>query len=129
MRGLFTSILTILSFASLQAQNSIPKNPKAVIGITVDQLRTDYLEAFYSLYREDGLKKLWSEGKVYTNVEFTFKFLSKAANYASIHTGTSPKLHGIISDQWLNKATLQPISAVEDDRYLGNYTTQAVAPT
>lgn len=129
MRGLFTSILTILSFASLQAQNSIPKNPKAVIGITVDQLRTDYLEAFYSLYREDGLKKLWSEGKVYTNVEFTFKFLSKAANYASIHTGTSPKLHGIISDQWLNKATLQPTSAVEDDRYLGNYTTQAVAPT
>lgn len=45
MKGLLTSILTVLTFTGLQAQ-PLPTTPKLVVGLTIDQLRTDYLEAF-----------------------------------------------------------------------------------
>ena len=49
MKGLLTSILTVLTFTGLQAQ-PLPSTPKLVVGLTIDQLRTDYLEAFSTLY-------------------------------------------------------------------------------
>ena len=45
MKGLLTSLITVLTFTGLQAQ-SLPAAPKLVVGLTIDQLRTDYLEAF-----------------------------------------------------------------------------------
>ena len=52
MKGLLTSLITVLTFTGLQAQ-SLPTAPKLVVGLTIDQLRTDYLEAFSSLYGVD----------------------------------------------------------------------------
>lgn len=43
MKGLLTSLITVLTFTGLQAQ-SLPAAPKLVVGLTIDQLRTDYLE-------------------------------------------------------------------------------------
>ena len=53
MKGLLTSILTVLTFTGLQAQ-PLPSTPKLVVGLTIDQLRTDYLEAFSTLYGDRG---------------------------------------------------------------------------
>ena len=64
MKGLLTSLITVLTFTGLQAQ-SLPAAPKLVVGLTIDQLRTDYLEAFSSLYGEKGFKRLWKEGRVF----------------------------------------------------------------
>ena len=47
-KGLITSILA-LTFTGLQAQ-PLPATPKLVVTLTIDQLRTDYMEAFSSLY-------------------------------------------------------------------------------
>ena len=71
MKGLLTSLITVLTFTGLQAQ-SLPTAPKLVVGLTIDQLRTDYLEAFSSLYGERGFKRLWKEGRVFHNAEYTF---------------------------------------------------------
>src|SRR5699024_6584239 len=51
-KGLITSILA-LTFSGLQAQ-PLPASPKLVVTLTIDQLRTDYMEAFSSLYGEKG---------------------------------------------------------------------------
>ncbi len=32
---------------------------RLVVGLTIDQLRTDYIEAFSALYGERGFKRLW----------------------------------------------------------------------
>ena len=39
MKGLLTSLITVLTFTGLQAQ-SLPTAPKLVVGLTIDQLRT-----------------------------------------------------------------------------------------
>lgn len=56
MKGLLTSILTVLTITGLQAQ-PLPATPKLVVGLTIDQLRTDYLEAFSSLYGRKRIQK------------------------------------------------------------------------
>ncbi|MFR5758441.1 MAG: hypothetical protein ACLUE2_09955 [Bacteroides cellulosilyticus] len=62
-KGLITSILA-LTFTGLQAQ-PLPATPKLVVTLTIDQLRTDYMEAFSTLYGEKGFKRLMREGKVF----------------------------------------------------------------
>ena len=68
-KGLITSILA-LTFGSLQAQ-PLPPSPKLVVTLTIDQLRTDYMEAFSSLYGEKGFKRLLREGKVFRQADYS----------------------------------------------------------
>ena len=89
MKGLLTSILTVLTFTGLQAQ-PLPSTPKLVVGLTIDQLRTDYLEAFSTLYGDRGFRRLWKEGRVFRNAEYTFSGTDRASAIAAIYTGTTP---------------------------------------
>ena len=93
MKGLLTSILTVLTFTGLQAQ-PLPTTPKLVVGLTIDQLRTDYLEAFSTLYGDKGFRRLWKEGRVFRNAEYTFCGTDRASAIAAIYTGTTPSVNG-----------------------------------
>ena len=95
---ILSSLLTVLAFSALQAQGTVvPVAPRLVVAITVDQLRSDYLEAFLNLYGEQGLKRLWREGKVYDQVVYSFKHVDRASAQAAIYSGTSPFKNGIVS--------------------------------
>ena len=128
MKGLLTSLITVLTFTGLQAQ-SLPAAPKLVVGLTIDQLRTDYLEAFSSLYGEKGFKRLWKEGRVFHNAEYTFCGIDRASAIAAIYSGTTPSMNGIISKRWMDAATLRPVNSTDDTAFMGYYTDQTVAPT
>ncbi|WP_321426027.1 alkaline phosphatase family protein [uncultured Bacteroides sp.] len=126
MRGLLTSIITVLTFTGLQAQPQ-PTTPKLVVGLTVDQLRTDYIEAFSALYGEKGFKRLWKDGRVYRNAEFNFANPDKASSLASIYTGTVPTVNGITGESWLDISTLRVKSCVDDRNFMGNYTQETTS--
>ncbi|MFA6812345.1 MAG: alkaline phosphatase family protein, partial [Bacteroidaceae bacterium] len=64
MNRFLTSLIAALTLTSLQAQ-TLQKAPRLVIVLTIDQLRTDYLDDFSSILGQDGFKKLWKEGRVY----------------------------------------------------------------
>ena len=95
MKGILTSIFTVLTINTLHAQPQ-PEAPKIVITVTIDQLRTDYLENFSPLYGERGFKRLWKDGRVYQNASFSFDNVDRSSAVASIYTGATPSLHGII---------------------------------
>ena len=126
-KGLITSILA-LTFSGLQAQ-PLPASPKLVVTLTIDQLRTDYMEAFSSLYGEKGFKRLLREGKVFRQAEFPFCGTDRASAIAAIYTGTTPSMNGIIAEQWLDAGTLRPIDCVEDPNFMGNYTDESTSPS
>ena len=128
MKGLLTSLITVLTFTGLQAQ-SLPTAPKLVVGLTIDQLRTDYLEAFSSLYGERGFKRLWKEGRVFHNAEYTFSGVDRASAMAAIYSGSTPSVNGIISNRWMDVATLRPVNSTDDAAFMGYYTDQTCAPT
>mgnify|MGYP003603339214 CR=1 FL=1 len=55
MKGrILTSLLTVIALTGLQAQN-IPAVPRLVVGLTIDQLRTAYIDAFSALYGAPAL--------------------------------------------------------------------------
>lgn len=102
--------------------------PKLVVNIAVDQLRTDYLEAFAPLYGEGGLKRLLSEGFVFANASFSFAPVDRASAIAAIATGTTPYYNSIVGLKWLNRETLRPIGCVDDSKYTGMLTHETASP-
>lgn len=126
MKGLLTSLITVLTFTGLQAQPQAT-TPKIVVGLTVDQLRTDYIEAFSALYGEKGFKRLWKDGRVYRNAEYNFSNPDKASSVASLYTGTVPTIHGITGENWLDISTLRVRNCVDDRDFMGNYTDETTS--
>ncbi len=126
-KGLITSILA-LTFSGLQAQ-PLPATPKLVVALTIDQLRTDYMEAFSSLYGEKGFKRLLRDGKVFQQAEFPFNGTDRASAIAAIYTGSTPSMNGIVGENWLDASTLRPVNCVDDPNFMGNYTDESTSPS
>lgn len=127
MKGrILTSLITVLTLTGLQAQ-MVSSAPKLIVGLTIDQLRTDYIEAFSTLYGERGFKRLWKEGRVYRNAAFDFINVDKASSVAVIYTGAVPGMNGIISENWLDNSTLRVVNCVDDANFMGNYTDETVS--
>lgn len=126
-KGLITTILA-LTFTGMHAQTE-PVLPRLVVTLTIDQLRTDYLEAFSSLYGEKGFKRLMHEGKFFRQAEFPFTSCDRASAIASIYTGTTPSMNGIIAENWLDANTLRPVNCVDDNNFMGNYTDENSSPS
>lgn len=122
--------MTVLQGASVQHVSAATRNvPRMVVSILVDQLRTDYLDAFMPLYGEEGFVRLMKEGRVYTQAEYPHSHLDRASSAATLSTGSAPSQHGIVSLKWLDRKTLRPIFCVDDKQYAGIGTTDASAPT
>ncbi|MBL7560076.1 alkaline phosphatase family protein [Olleya sp. YSTF-M6] len=79
--------------------------PKLVIGIVVDQMRYDYLTRFYNKYGEGGFKRLITQGFNCKNNHFNYVPTYTGPGHASIYSGTTPKMHGIISNNWYDKVS------------------------
>lgn len=123
-----SSIIALFSLAQLCAQNGQPTVPKLVVGITIDQLRGDYLEMFRHSFGDKGFNRLLNHGLVYSNVEFDFPDLDRASTIATIYTGANPSYHGITAENIynINRNTEEPTYA--DNNYLGNFTSQKLSP-
>ncbi len=104
------------------------KSPKLYINITVDQLRTDFLYEFSGLYGEDGFKRLLGGGKVYPNAYYAFENIDRASAVATLATGTSPYVNGIVGERWLDRSSLRIVNCVEDHKYQGVYTNAPMSP-
>ena len=68
MIKILSPLVAFFTVASIFAQGLSSETPKLVIGITIDQLRGDYLEAFKKTFGEKGFKRLLNEGLVYSDV-------------------------------------------------------------
>ena len=101
------------------AQNGTKKVPKLVVNITIDQLRSDFLEAYAPLYGPDGFRKLMEQGRVYENVTYPLIQTDRASAISTILTGTVPYYHSIVGQQWINRETLRPQQCTEDIRQIG----------
>ena len=114
---LYVTLLTVLSLstkASAQQQSKIKYAPRLVVTIAIDQLRTDYMEAFAPLYGQEGFKRLLQQGMVFTNASYPFASIDRASAIASLSTGISPYYHSIVAEKWLDKETLRPVYCVGD---------------
>lgn len=112
----YISAILIALTTTAQAQ-VLQQAPRLVVSITIDQLRTDYLEAFAPLFGQNGFKKLLSQGRVYEGASYPFTPIDRASAVASLYSGTTPYYNGIVGAQWLDRQTLRPVMCTDDRRY------------
>lgn len=107
--------LLIVTFtASAQSAYIPPDKPTLVIGIIVEQLRYDQLERIWDILPEGGLKRMVNEGTYFRNTSIDYLATQAAPGFATISTGASPSVHGIISDTWFHPFNDQMIYCVQD---------------
>lgn len=112
-RYLYITLLAVLGITpEMLAQSQIQYAPRLVVTVAIDQLRTDYLEAFAPLYGNDGFKRLLRKGKVYPSASYPFSPIDRASATASLTTGVSPYYHSIVGERWLHRETLRPVLCV-----------------
>ncbi|MDR1810069.1 MAG: alkaline phosphatase family protein [Prevotella sp.] len=128
MAKIITSLVAALAVVSAQSQTSLKEPPKLVVGITIDQLRGDYLELFRHTFTEKGFNRLLSEGLVYQNITFGFPQLNSAAAIATVYTGAIPSCHGVVGDRKYSRESGNEVAFFSDDAFLGNYTRDKLSP-
>lgn len=109
---LTASLIAALSVYGAMAQNNVPK---LVVNISIDRLRTDYLETFSPLYGQDGLRMLLNNGMVFTSASMPFIPIDRASAIAAISTGTTPYYNGITGQKWIDRQTLRPVNCTDND--------------
>lgn len=127
MNKIIATLLFTLVTAQIEAQ--LPADaPKLVIGITVDQLRADYLEAMRHAFGDDGLKRLMEEGVYYDAVDYELPQLDRASAIATLYTGSYPTYHGILGNTVYNASLRREESSLFDEKIIGNYTNATLSP-
>ncbi len=110
-------ILYMISGSFLFGQVNQDQKPKLVVGIVVDQMRFDYLYKYENKYGEDGFKRLMHDGFNFKNMHYNYIPTVTAAGHASIYTGTTPSVHGIIGNGWYDRYTHEGVENVTDSTY------------
>lgn len=111
--------ITVLALASAYANAVYAQQhnvPKLVVNITVDQLRSDYMDTFCSFINDGGFNRLLKGGRVYNDAHNNFFPIDCASSTAVISTGSTPYYNGIIASSWLNRETLNRVQCTDDKK-------------
>jgi predicted AlkP superfamily pyrophosphatase or phosphodiesterase len=76
---------------------------KLVVILAVDQMRGDYIDRYRRQWTA-GLKRLVSEGAWFRQADYPYFNTITCAGHASISTGTMPSVHGMVLNNWWDRA-------------------------
>ena len=110
MKKIF-SFLALVLISNLQAQ----QRPKLVVGIVVDQMKMEYLYRFSDDFSPNGFKRLMNNGYTFQNMHYNYVPTYTAPGHASIYTGATPAIHGIVGNEWFNKKLGKEMYCTDDD--------------
>jgi len=104
----------VLFFSIYTNAQTTDNKPKLVVGIVVDQMRNEYLHRYEDKFGEDGFKKMMREGFYGANHHFSYMPTTTGPGHASIYTGTTPGVHGIVANNWYDPDTKEKMYCAED---------------
>ncbi|MBC7494815.1 MAG: alkaline phosphatase family protein, partial [Flavobacterium sp.] len=110
MKNCILALICILSLSS-QAQ----ERPKLVVGIVVDQMKMEYLYRFYNDFSEGGFKRLVNKGYTFHNMHYNYVPTYTAPGHATIYTGATPNIHGIVGNEWFHRTLGKTVYCTDDD--------------
>jgi predicted AlkP superfamily pyrophosphatase or phosphodiesterase len=96
----------------LQSCSQSPR-PKLVLLVSIDQMRADYFERYGPEFT-GGLGRLYREGLVYANADLNFASSETGPGHATLATGSYPRTHGILANEWIDPQTRKKVYCVVD---------------
>lgn len=127
MNRLITSVLFGLVTINTVVQAD-PSRPRLVVGIVVDQLRTDYMEYLKDLFGEKGLRRLMEQGMYMPDVDFKIDVPDATAATAIINTGAYPLATGVTGRTVYDASTKTGVPPLRDSAAMGNFTNDTYSP-
>ena len=116
LSGLIMMLFVFMAHAqTTKATSSTPPRPKIIVGMMVDQMRWDYLYRFRDRYTEGGFKRLLREGFSCENTLIDYSPTITGCGHASVYTGTSPAVHGIVGNDWYDRSLGKKVGCVNDE--------------
>lgn len=99
---------------ALSASAELPRKPKLIVAIIVDQFRYDYLLRFRNDYTS-GFKRLLEQGAVFDDAHHIHYPTVTAVGHATFLSGATPSLSGIVANEWYDRETDKRVTSVSDD--------------
>ena len=109
-----SSLIFILSLGTIVFAQKAPERPKLVVGIIVDQMRQEYLYRFYDKFGNGGFKRLMGDGFMLKNAHYNYTPTVTGPGHASVYTGSTPSIHGIIGNDYYDKKGKKYVNCVAD---------------
>ena len=113
MKNLLFFLLILLG-CSASSEN---KKPKLVVAIVIDQMRYDFLENLSHRYSDNGFNRLVNEGFNCKNNFYNYVPTVTGPGHSSISTGSTPKTHGIVGNNWYDRERRHSIYCTDDSNY------------
>ena len=116
MKKLLALIVALSSLAAAPqapAPKPAPPDIRLVLLIAVDQFRYDYLTRFRGEFTS-GFKRLLSEGAVFTDANLEHYPTVTAIGHATMLTGATPSVSGIIGNDWFDRETGTQVQSITD---------------
>jgi Type I phosphodiesterase / nucleotide pyrophosphatase len=122
-------VVVALAIALPTAQPAVGPDTRLVLLIVIDQFRYDYLTRFRSEYT-GGIKRLLAEGAVFTNANLEHYPTVTAIGHATMLSGATPSVSGIIGNDWFDRGTGTTVTSVSDPtvKPVGSTTGSAASP-
>lgn len=86
--------------------------PRLAVMVVFDQLRGDYLDKWQPLFVDGGFKRLQTEGAWFANCHYPYAYTITAPGHTSLATGTYPAKHGIVGNEWYDRANAETVTSV-----------------
>lgn len=123
---LVAAVMLLTTQVTAIAQNEAM--PRLIVGINIDQLRPDYLQALQGRLQKDGLRRLLKDGVVIDNVTYELDHPTAISALATLTTGSYPFQNGITGPLVFDISTLHNRSIFYDKNYIGNGTHEYLSP-
>lgn len=98
----------------LRSQEPARKDLRLVLLIAVDQFRYDYLVRFRNEYK-GGLDRLLRNGANFVNANLEHYPTVTAIGHSTMLTGATPKISGIVGNDWYDRDLGKSVTSVSDD--------------
>lgn len=126
-RYLYITLLAMIGLSAQSQGQALRQAPRLVVSIQIDQLTADALEHYAPAYGQDGLRRLLSQGIVFSQASCPFTPVDPASATATIATGTTPYYHGITGTEWFSRDAMRQLSIVYDRDHKQSPTQLAVS--
>jgi hypothetical protein len=106
------AVLLAVAMLPLARRAAAASPPALTVVVVVDQLRGDLPARAASAAADGGFARIMSGGVVYEQAFYEHATTSTAPGHATLFTGAHPSEHGIVSNDWYDRAAGRRTSAV-----------------
>jgi hypothetical protein len=91
-----------------------PRSPgRLVVLVVFDQMRGDYPARWAEAFSPGGFERMKKSGVWFTDVHLPYAATSTGPGHATLITGTTPSVHGIVENDWYDRAASARVYCAE----------------